>query len=192
MINSFKGIHKEFSGFSFCQWGLHLRCQVVLSLSVFFEALSTSFFKLRRIIRSGVSSTTCLYYARKALAKSFQEWMWSRLNCMYHLATDPIKLSWKQWMRSLSLSVCPVMLRQYIVKWVTRHVLPLYFTNSGILNLGGKTKSETKVSSVAPILFFMLSPSISLNLSFIVHLLSFCTFSVDHKLFPRFFLFLGF
>ena len=81
------------------------------------------------------------------------------------MAAIPIKLSWKQWMRSLSLLVYPVIFRQYIVRWAIGHVPPLNFSNSGVLNLCGRTKSETKVSSAASIPFNALSHSIAFNLS---------------------------
>ena len=68
-------------------------------------------------------------------------------------------------MRSLSLLVYPVIFRQYIVRWAIRHVPPLNFSNFGVLNLGGRTKSRTKGSSAAPIPFDALSPSIAFNLS---------------------------
>ena len=68
-------------------------------------------------------------------------------------------------MRSLSLLVYLVILRQYIVRWAIGHVPPLNFSNSGVLNLCGRTKSGTKVSSATPIHFDALSPSIAFNLS---------------------------
>ena len=67
-------------------------------------------------------------------------------------------------MRSLSLLEYLVIFRQDIVRWATRHLLSLNFSNSRALILGGRTKFGTKVSSIAPISFNALSPLIAFNL----------------------------
>ena len=42
-----------------------------------------------------------------------------------------------------SLWACPTILLQYVAKWFLGHLVPSYFSNFGILNLGGMTRSGT-------------------------------------------------
>src|ERR1043165_5772561 len=80
-------------------------------------------------------------------------------NCLYQSKVPPERLSWKQWTISLLLLTCAAILRQYILRWVSGELTPLYFSKSGTLNLGGMTTSGTRHISAAlrPTTFFLLS-----------------------------------
>ena len=115
-------------------------------------------------MRSGAVSTRS-YWAKNAFTKSIYVWIWLWSNFMYHLAVDPIRLSWKQWKSNLSFPVCPIIFQQNIVMWTLRQDDPLYLIKSGILNLRGMITSGTNPSSMASIPLIELFPSMAFSLS---------------------------
>ena len=110
-------------------------------------------------IRSGAVFVICLYCTKKALAMSVHALIWSRLNWLYHLVVDPVRLSWKQWMSNLSLFVYPVIFQQYIYRWAEGHFVPSYLSKVGTLNFGGNTKSGTKLIVLASTKPYTSDPS---------------------------------
>ena len=114
---------------------------------------------------SSVKSVACLCWVRKALAKSFQDRICVRSSLRYHCATILIRLSWKQYIRSLSLSVCADIFLIYIMRCVVGHLVPSYLSNTRVLNLCGITKPCIKLSSATSTSPGILIPSTALNLS---------------------------
>ena len=102
---------------------------------------------LCKIKRSRATSNMYLYYSKNALDRSLQVRAWFLFSLRYHLDATPVRLSWKMWMRSFSLYACTIILLQYIIKSISRHEAPSYFSNLDILKLGSMTKSDTKFRS---------------------------------------------
>ena len=127
-----------------------------------------SFFSMvMRDILSRVVSTTWSYGARNDFTISVQIWIWLQSNFMYHLTTDSIRLSWKQWMSNLLFPICSTILWQNMVIWALRQMVQLYFMKSSILNLWGITIFGTKLSLISSIPFIELFPSIAFDISLI-------------------------
>ena len=105
-----------------------------------------------------------LYCTKKALAKSVHDWTFSRLNWLYHLVADLVKLSWKQWISSLSLLVWLVIFRQYMYRCADGHFGPSYLSKVGILNFGGSTRSGTRLILLASTRLYVSDPSTILTL----------------------------
>ena len=57
----------------------------------------------------------------------------------------------------------PVILLQYMAKWFLGYLVPSYFSNFCILNLGGMTTSRTKLNSLGSTLPRSFTPSISFS-----------------------------
>ena len=104
-------------------------------------------------------SNMCLYCSRNARDRSLQVQAWFLFSLRYHSNAAPVRLSWKMWMRNFSLCACTVILLQYIIKCISRHEVPSYFSNLGILKWGGMTKLDTRFRSLG---FKPLSASLSL------------------------------
>src|ERR1043165_930852 len=84
-------------------------------------------------------------------------------NCLYQSKVPPERLSWKQWIINLLFLTCAAILRQYILRWVSGQLTPLYFSKSGTLNFGGMTTSGTRHMSTAliPTVFSLSAPSLA-------------------------------
>ena len=104
-------------GWTYVAKSLHLWAY---SLNVFVAFFSIFW----REIQSGADSIMYLYWTRKALAKSVHDRTFSRLSWLYHLVADPVKLSSKHWISSLSLLVWLVIFRQYMYRCANGHFVP--------------------------------------------------------------------
>lgn len=74
------------------------------------------------------------YCFKNKFAKSFQLWICELSNNIYQWATEPISLSWKHWINSLSSWEWADIFRQYMTRWLFGQVVPLCFSNSSFLN----------------------------------------------------------
>ena len=129
-----ESIHNDKGSFFFCQGSLDLwndsRYLYAYSLK-----LSISFFSMViNAMRLGAVSTTWLYWAKNAFTKLIHVCIWLRSNLMYHLAADPVRLYWKQWIRNLSFPVWSTIFWKNIIILALGQVDLLYLTKSCILN----------------------------------------------------------
>ena len=94
---------------------LHMLCSCILS-----EAISELYW----------------YCLTKATIRSFQEWTREGSKLVYQVTAALVRLSWKKCISSFpSFAYAPIF-RQYIFRWFSGQVVPLYLSNSGTMNLG--------------------------------------------------------